>query len=90
VTVDHAGRFALVAYNDPSGGSVHRINADGTVGDEVAQAKTLDCGIFAHQIRVTPHNDAAIMVCRGNDAGKRQARGSRRAETVQLQGRSAH
>lgn len=70
VSVDHAGAFALVAYNDPSGVSVHRINADGTVGDEVAQAASLDCGIFAHQIRVTPDNAAAILVCRGNDAAK--------------------
>jgi 6-phosphogluconolactonase (cycloisomerase 2 family) len=49
---------------------VHRINADGTVGEEVKQAASLDCGIFAHQIRVTPANDAAILVCRGNDAAK--------------------
>ena len=68
VNVDHTGRFALTAYNDPSSVSVHRINADGTVGDEVAQAASLECGIFAHQIRVTPANDAAILVCRGNDA----------------------
>ncbi len=70
VTVDHTGRFALVAYNDPSNVTVHRINADGTVGDEVKQAAALDCGIFAHQIRVSPGNDTAILVCRGNDAAK--------------------
>jgi 6-phosphogluconolactonase len=70
VNVDRTGRFALVAYNNPSSVSVHRINADGTVGDEVAQATSLDRGIFAHQIRVTPANDAAILVCRGNDAAK--------------------
>jgi len=69
-TVDHTGRFALVAYNDPSNVTVHRINADGTVGEEVKQAATLDCGIFAHQIRVAPGNDTAILVCRGNDASK--------------------
>jgi 6-phosphogluconolactonase len=70
VTVDHTGRFALVAYNDPSNLTVHRINADGTVGEEVKQEASLDCGIFAHQIRVAPANDAAILVCRGNDAAK--------------------
>jgi 6-phosphogluconolactonase len=70
VTVDHNGAFALVAYNNPSSVSVHRINADGTIGDEVAQAASLDCGIFAHQIRMTPGNDAAILVCRGNDKAK--------------------
>jgi 6-phosphogluconolactonase (cycloisomerase 2 family) len=73
VNVDHTGRFALVAYNNPSSVSVHRINADGTVGEEVAQAASLDCGIFAHQIRVTPSNDAAILVCRGNDKTKDKA-----------------
>ena len=70
VTVDHAGVFALTAYNNPSSVTVHRINADGTVGEEVAQRAALDCGIFAHQIRVTPNNDAAILVCRGNDTAK--------------------
>jgi hypothetical protein len=70
VTVDYSGRFALVAYNNPSNVTVHRIDADGTVGDEVKQAAWLDCGIFAHQIRVAPSNDTAILVCRGNDAAK--------------------
>ena len=44
VNVDHSGRFALVAYNNPSSVSVHRINVDGTVGEEVAQTAPLDCG----------------------------------------------
>lgn len=70
VTVDYTGSFALVAYNNPSNVTVHRIDADGTVGDEVKQAAWLDCGIFAHQIRVAPSNDTAILVCRGNDAAK--------------------
>ena len=64
------GRYALTAYNNPSSVTVHRINADGTLGDEVKQAAALDCGIFAHQVCATPTNDAAILVCRGNDAGK--------------------
>jgi 6-phosphogluconolactonase len=54
--------------NNPSGVTVHRIAADGTVGDEVKQAADLDGGIFAHQIRTAPANDAAILVTRGNDA----------------------
>jgi 6-phosphogluconolactonase len=70
VTVDRTGAFALAAYNNPSSVSVHRINADGALGDEVVQAASLDCGIFAHQIRVTPDNGAAILVCRGNDKAK--------------------
>jgi 6-phosphogluconolactonase (cycloisomerase 2 family) len=34
-SVDRSGRYVLVAYNFPSGISVHRIKADGSVGDEV-------------------------------------------------------
>jgi 6-phosphogluconolactonase len=68
MSLDRTGAYALVAYNNPSGVTVHRIAADGTVGAEVKQAAILDGGIFAHQIRVTPANDAAILVTRGNDA----------------------
>ena len=68
MSLDRTGAYALVAYNNPSGVTVHRIAADGTVGEEVKQAAPLDGGIFAHQIRVTPANDAAILVTRGNDA----------------------
>ena len=68
LSLDRTGSYALVAYNNPSGVTVHRIAADGTVGEEVKQAARPDGGIFAHQIRVTPANDAAILVTRGNDA----------------------
>jgi 6-phosphogluconolactonase len=68
MSLDRTGSYALVAYNNPSGITVHRIAPDGTVGEEVKQAKPLDGGIFAHQIRTTPANDAAILVTRGNDA----------------------
>src|SRR5262249_38291340 len=37
MSLDRTGAYALVAYNNPSSVSVHRINADGTVGAEVAQ-----------------------------------------------------
>src|SRR5580704_14210403 len=68
MSLDQTGAYALVAYNNPSGVTVHRIAADGTVGEEVKQASIPDGGIFAHQIRTTPANDAAILVTRGNDA----------------------
>ena len=68
ISLDNSGAYALAAYNNPSGVTVHRINADGTIGAEVQQATVLDGGIFAHQIRTTPANDAAILVTRGNDA----------------------
>src|ERR1700759_1972429 len=70
VSVDRTGRFALTAYNSASSVAVHRIKDDGAIGEEVMQSAQLDCGIFAHQIRTTPNNDAAILVCRGNDKTK--------------------
>jgi 6-phosphogluconolactonase len=68
ITTDVPSAHALIAYNDPSGVTVHRINADGTLGAEVRQPGPIDGGIFAHQIRVAPSNDMAILVTRGNDA----------------------
>ena len=68
ITLDMPGEHAIVAYNKPSGVSVHRIARDGTVGAEVAQAPSLDAGTYAHQVRVAPSNRVAILVARGNDA----------------------
>jgi 6-phosphogluconolactonase len=68
ITVDRAGRYLLVAYNIPSSISVHRIKPDGTLGEEVKQEAMLDCGIYAHQVRVMPDNKAMILVTRGNNA----------------------
>ena len=67
ITGDGAGRHLLTAYNDPSGLSVHAINADGSVGAEVPQPGSLDAGIYAHQVRVLPSNRAVVLVARGNE-----------------------
>ena len=67
ISVDKSGAYVLIAYNDPSGVTVHRIDPDGAIGEEVKQATVPDVGIFAHQILVTPSNTAAILVTRGND-----------------------
>src|SRR6201994_4247907 len=61
-SVDRSGHFFLIAYNNPSSLSVHRINADGTLGDKVEQPNKLDTGIYAHQIRVTPDNKHVILI----------------------------
>ena len=66
ITGDMPGTHLLVAYNDPSGVSVHTINKDGTVGPEVPQASGLDVGIYGHQVRVLPTNKSVILVTRGN------------------------
>jgi len=68
LTLDAESRHALVAYNIPSGITVHRINADGVIGDEVKQAPPLDTGIFAHQILMSRSGRFAVLVTRGNDA----------------------
>jgi 6-phosphogluconolactonase len=68
ISVDGAGEYALIAYNDPSSVSVHRINKDGTLGALVNQPVKPDVGIYAHQIRTTPSNRTAILVTRGNNA----------------------
>ena len=67
-SVDRSGEYVLVAYNNPAGVSIHRIKADGSVGDEVAQPENLEKGIFFHQIRATPGNKTVIVVARGNNA----------------------
>jgi 6-phosphogluconolactonase len=67
-SVDARGEYLLTAYNHPSHITVHRINADGTIGAEVAQPGKLDAGIYAHQILAAPDNKIALLVTRGNDA----------------------
>jgi len=67
-SVDAGGQYLLTAYNNPSNVTVHRLNADGTIGAPVAQPEKLDAGIYAHQILATPSNDAVLLVTRGNDA----------------------
>ena len=67
ITGDISRRHLLVAYNDPSGISVHSINADGSIGAEVPQPGSLDVGIYAHQVRVLPSNNGVVLVTRGNE-----------------------
>ena len=67
VTGDVPGRHLLVAYNDPSGVSVHELAPDGRLGQEVPQRGSIDAGIYAHQVRVLPSNRAVVVVTRGNE-----------------------
>ena len=73
VCVDATGTYALVAYNNPSAVTVHRIYRDGSVGERVEQPGDLDFGIFAHQVRFTPDNRFVILVTRGNSASHGKA-----------------
>jgi 6-phosphogluconolactonase len=72
-SVDAGGNYALTCYNSPSHLTVHRINADGTVGARVEQQSKIDVGIFAHQIVTTPGNRTAILVTRGNRPEEKKA-----------------
>jgi 6-phosphogluconolactonase len=67
-SVDRNGEYLLTAYNGPSNVTVHRLNADGTIGAPVVQPEKLDTGIYAHQVLATPSNQTVILVTRGNDA----------------------
>jgi 6-phosphogluconolactonase (cycloisomerase 2 family) len=65
-TTDMDGTHVITAHNDPSALVVHRILADGAVGEEVKQAGNLDFGIYGHQVRVDSSNQTVILVTRGN------------------------
>ncbi|HYC46886.1 MAG TPA: beta-propeller fold lactonase family protein [Burkholderiales bacterium] len=67
--VDPAGEYTLNAHNVPSPSvSVHRLNADGTIGAPVEQPAGLDWGIYPHQVRMTPSGRTTVVVDRGNSA----------------------
>ena len=67
-SVDATGHYLLTAYNAPSGVTVHRIEADGTLGASVPQSGDLDTGIYAHQVLAAPGNRVVALVTRGNNA----------------------
>ena len=68
ITVDATGSYGFIAYNDPSGITVHRVEPDGTLAAALAQPTPPDVGVFAHQVRVMPSNTGVVLVTRGNDA----------------------
>jgi 6-phosphogluconolactonase (cycloisomerase 2 family) len=68
MATDISSAHIMVAFSNPSGIRVYRINADATPGKEVAQPGPIDPGIFAHQVRATPDNRQVILVTRGHDA----------------------
>ena len=46
MTADIPSEYLLVAFGNPSGLRVYRINADATPGAEVAQREPIDPGIY--------------------------------------------
>ena len=68
MTSDIPSEHLLLAFSNPSGIRVYRVDSDGRPGEEVAQPGPIDAGIYAHQVRVSPDNRLAILVTRGHDA----------------------
>ena len=68
MTSDIPSRHLLVAFSNPSGVRVYRVNSDATPGAEVPQNEAIDPGIYGHQVRVGLDNRLAILVTRGHDA----------------------
>ena len=66
LTTDIPGTHLLVAYNEPSGLTVHQLGEDGIIGSQIKSSASLDTGIYAHQVRVDPSNKMVILVTRGN------------------------
>src|SRR5205807_4915494 len=68
MTLDILSEHILVAFSNPSGLQVYRINPDLTPGAQVAQPEPIDPGIYGHQVRVSLDNKKVILVTRGHDA----------------------
>jgi 6-phosphogluconolactonase len=68
MATDVPSEYILVAFSNPSGLSVYRVNPDGTPGPEVEQQDEVYPGIYAHQVRVRLDNRKVILVSRGHDA----------------------
>jgi len=68
MSTDIPSEHVLVAFNNPPDVRVYRINADATLGSEVAQPPATDPGIFPHQVLAMPDNRAVILAARGHDA----------------------
>ena len=68
LTIDADAKHLLVAFSDPAALRVYKVNADRTPGEMVAQAETIEPGIYPHQVRVTPDAKQVILVSRGHNA----------------------
>jgi 6-phosphogluconolactonase (cycloisomerase 2 family) len=68
MATDIPSEHVLVAFNNPPDVRVYQINADGTLGAEIAQEPGIDPGIFPHQVLAMPDNRHVILVARGHDA----------------------
>src|SRR5437588_427203 len=72
MTLDIPSEHILVAFSNPSGLQVYRINPDMTPGMQVTQPEPIDAGIYGHQVRVSRDDKKVILVTRGHDAAGRK------------------
>jgi len=68
MTLDIPSEHILVAFSNPSGLQVYRVNPDMSPGTQVTQPGPIDPGIYGHQVRVRLDNRKVILVTRGHDA----------------------
>lgn len=66
VSLDPDETHLLVAYNDPPDVTVHRLDADGLIDSDVAQAP-FALGTTVHQVRVTPYGNIAVVPACAHD-----------------------
>src|ERR1700687_2316992 len=62
MTPDIPSEHILVAFSNPSGLQVYRLNPDGTPGAEVGQREAVYPGGYAHQVRERLDNQKVILV----------------------------
>jgi 6-phosphogluconolactonase (cycloisomerase 2 family) len=84
---DPGGRFVVNAHNLGTGRlTLHGLEADGRLGDAIAQAPGLDFGIYPHQVRVFPSGKTLLVVDRGNKANDTQPEDPGALRTFGVQG----
>lgn len=66
VSLDRTEEYLLIAYNKPAEVTVHKIAPDGSIGEEIKQPP-MDYGVTAHQVRVTPHGNIAVVPACAHD-----------------------
>lgn len=86
LSADRAGRFLLVAYNEPSYIQAYRLGDDGLIGGPAPRDGELDTGCYPHHVQATPTGGLAILVTRGipaegahADVSRQQAPGALKA-----------
>lgn len=67
--VDPRGEYTVNAHNYGGGGlTLHRLDAEGSLGPQIMQSTALNYGIYPHQVRVFPSGRTVLIVDRGNKA----------------------